>query len=586
MSESVKNPTNLLDALGARGRAAIERESEWLAIPAGHTLFEQGEDGDDLFILRSGSLGVYMPQPSGHLRLLALIRSGETAGEMAVISGEPRSATVIAIRDSELLRLSKEKFDRLIKGKPTLLEGLNHLLVHRLRQVSTGEQPALDPKFIAFLPANTRIDTNEIAKELGSRLSAQGHRIKLVGPEAAKQTSEWFHALETEYDQIFFCGSLENDAWNRFCARQSDRIFVLADAERIEAALPEDLLAQRAAHQLLDLIILHEATGARPISSMRWLEHLPVNRHFHLRRDKPADWDRIGRMITGSSIGLVLSGGGARAFSQIGVLRALDEAGVAIDAIGGTSMGGILAAGYALEWGVDEITERVHEAFVRTNPLSDVTLPLIGLVKGRKVERLLEENFGGVEIPDLWRPFFCVSSDLTSADIYVHATGNLARALRATIALPGILPPIVGENSVLVDGAVINNLPVDVMRSIHQGPIMAVDVARDRSMTPDMLSVEPQNAFFAQLRRPPIVSILMRSGTLTGQLQNDEQARAANLLLEPPLGEIDIRDWQAFDQAVEIGYRHASEVLAASSHLLETAPKRKPQPAPSGVSSE
>jgi NTE family protein len=577
MAEAVKNPTNLLDALGARGRAAIERESDLLAIPAGHILFEQGDKGDDLFILRSGSLGVYMPQPSGHLRLLALIRSGETAGEMAVISGEPRSATVIAIRDSELLRLSKEKFDRLIKGKPTLLEGLNRLLVQRLRQVSTGEQPALDPKFVAFLPTSSRIDASEIAHELGSRLSAQGHRVKLVGPEASKQSSEWFNALEAEYDQIFFCGSLENVAWNRLCARQSDRMFVLADADHIETELPEDLLAQRGAHQLLDLIILHAETGARSSSTTRWLERLPVNRHFHLRRDKPADWDRIGRMITGSGVGLVLSGGGARAFAQIGVLRALDEANIPIDAIGGTSMGGILAAGYALEWGVDEITERVHDAFVQTNPLSDVTLPLIGLVKGRKVERLLEENFGGSEIPDLWRPFFCVSSDLTSADIHVHARGNLAQALRATIALPGILPPIVGKSSVLVDGAVINNLPVDVMRSIHQGPIMAVDVARDRSMTPDMLSVEPQNAFFEQLRRPPIVSILMRSGTLTGQLQNSEQARAANLLLEPPLGEIDIRDWQAFDQAVEIGYRHASEVLAHSGHLLNPM---------SGVSSE
>jgi NTE family protein len=568
MAEAVKNPTNLLDALGARGRAAIERESDLLAIPAGHILFEQGDKGDDLFILRSGSLGVYMPQPSGHLRLLALIRSGETAGEMAVISGEPRSATVIAIRDSELLRLSKEKFDQLIKGKPTLLEGLNHLLVHRLRQVSTGEQPALDPKFVAFLPTSSRIDAGEIAHELGSRLAAQGHRVKLVGPEASKQSSEWFNALEAEYDQIFFCGSLQNVAWNRLCARQSDRIFVLADADHIETELPEDLLAQRGAHQLLDLIILHAESGTRSSSTTRWLERLPVNRHFHLRRDKPADWDRIGRMITGSGVGLVLSGGGARAFAQIGVLRALDEANIPIDAIGGTSMGGILAAGYALEWGVDEITERVHDAFVQTNPLSDVTLPLIGLVKGRKVERLLEENFGGSEIPDLWRPFFCVSSDLTSADIHVHARGNLAQALRATIALPGILPPIVGKSSVLVDGAVINNLPVDVMRSIHQGPIMAVDVARDRSMTPDMLSVEPQNAFFEQLRRPPIVSILMRSGTLTGQLQNSEQARAANLLLEPPLGEIDIRDWQAFDQAVEIGYRHASDVLAHSGHLL------------------
>lgn len=569
MANSAQNLTNLLDALGPRGRAAIEREADWLAIPAGHRLFELGDEGDDLFILRTGSLGVYLPQPGDKLRLLALIRPGETVGEMAVISGEPRSATVIAIRDSELMRLPKDRFDKLIKGKPRLLEGLNQLLVQRLRQVSSGVVPTPEPKVIAFLPTSPRIDCGDVARELSSRLTALGRSIELVGPEASQQTSEWFNALEARHDLIFLCGSLDNASWNRLCARQSDRIFVLADSERIEIELPQDLLAQRAAHQLLDLIILHQDSTASPKSASRWLQQLPVNRHFHLRRDTEADWDRIARMLDGRGVALVLSGGGARAFSQIGVLRALDEAGVAIDAIGGTSMGGILAAGHALGWGVNEISERVYDAFVRTNPLSDVTLPLISLVKGRKVKLLLEDNFGRIEIPDLWLPFFCVSSDLTRAELHVHNRGDLTKALRATIALPGILPPIVGEQGVLVDGAVINNLPVDVMRSIHQGPIMAIDVARDRSMTPDMFSIKPQNAFMQRFRKPPIVSILMRSGTLTGQLHNVAQAQSATLLLEPPLGEIDIRDWQAFDQAVQIGYEHASEVLSTEKHLLK-----------------
>ena len=569
MNNSTENPTNLLDALGSKGRAAIEREADWLAIPAGHTLFQKDDEGDDLFILRTGSLGVYLPQPGNRLQLLALIRPGETVGEMAVISGEPRSATVIAIRDSELMRLPKDRFDKLIKGRPRLLEGLNRLLVQRLRQISAGELPKPEPKVIAFLPTSEGIDTKSAAQELSARLSARGRRVKLVGPEAAERTSEWFNALEAKHDLVLLYGSLKNDVWNQLCARQSDRIFVVADSERIETELPRDLLAQRAAHQLLDLIILHRSYGARSTAASRWLEELPVNRHFHLRADKKEDWDRIARMLDGRGVGLVLSGGGARAFSQIGVLRAMDGAGIKADAIGGTSMGGILAAGYALGWSIDEISERVHDAFVRSNPLSDVTLPLIALVKGRKVERLLEENFGQTEIPDLWLPFFCVSSDLTCADLHVHNRGGLARALRATIALPGILPPIIGDNGVLVDGAVINNLPVDVMRSIHQGPIMAVDVARDRSMTPDMFSMKPQNALVQQLRRPPIVSILMRSGTLTGQVQNLQQARAATLLLEPPLGEIDIRDWQAFDQAVQIGYDYASKVLTDSHQLLE-----------------
>jgi len=568
MAETARNPIDLLEALGPRGRKAIEHEAEWFAIPAGHTLFRQGDDGDDLYLVASGSLGVYQQRPSGDLRLLALIQAGETVGEMALISGERRSATVIAIRDSELLRLSREKFDRLLKRQPELLKGINRLLVERLRHASSGRRPHIEPKTVGFLPANPMIQSDLIAAALAQRLETLGYRVRLVGPESAGQTSEWFNKLEAEYDHIFLHGTLDNTAWVRLCARQSDRILVVASADRVENQLPEDILKERSAHQLLDLVLAYDRDTGASGSATDWLELLPFNRHYHLREKNENDWSRLARAILGQSVGLVLSGGGARAFSQIGVLKALQDEGIPVDAVGGASMGAVLAAGIGMEWGVDELKERIHESFVKSNPLSDVTLPLLGIIKGRKVERLLVENFGEADIPDLWLPFFCVSSNLSNGDLYIHSRGPVTKALRASISLPGVLPPVIEQSNILVDGAVINNLPVDIMRTMHQGPIMAVDVARDRSMKPEMLAMGSEATTWSQIKRLPILSILMRSGTVSGEAQNTLQALNADLLLEPPLGEIEIRNWGAFDEAVEIGYEHASAMLSGAGYIL------------------
>lgn len=584
MVGSAQNPIDLLEALGPKGRKAIEREAEWFAIPAGHTLFNKGDHGDDLYIVAAGSLGVFLPRASGELQLLAMIQAGETVGEMALISGERRSATVIAIRDSELLRLSRDRFERLLKRQPDLLTGINRLLVERLRNASAGRRPRFEPKTIGLLPANPTIQGDLIAAALAQRLESLGYRVRLVGPESAGQTSAWFNQLESEYDHIFLHGTLDNTAWVRLCARQSDRILVVASAGRVENHLPDDLLKERAAHQLLDLVLVYERQNNTSGSASEWLKNMPFNRHYHLREKHEADWSRLSRAILGQSVGLVLSGGGARAFSQIGVLKALRDEGIPVDAVGGASMGAVLAAGIAMEWGVEELKERIHESFVKSNPLSDLTFPLLGIVKGRKVERLLGENFGEIDIPDLWLPFFCVSSNLSSGDLFVHDDGSVTEALRASISLPGVLPPVVQKSNILVDGAVINNLPVDIMRTMHQGPIMAVDVARDRSMKPEMLAMDSDATIWSQFRRLPILSILMRSGTVSGEAQNTVQALNADLLLEPPLGEIEIRDWSAFDESIEIGYEHASAMLSGAGHLLRPRPRASKAPARAAAS--
>ena len=269
---------------------------------------------------------------------------------------------------------------------------------------------------------------------------------------------------------------------------------------------------------------------------------------------------RLARFIAGRAVGLVLGGGGARGFAHIGIIKALIEAHVPFDSIGGASMGAIIAAGLAAEWGIEELTERMRAVFVTSNPLSDYTLPLIALVRGKKVSTLLQEHFGDMRIEELPKPYFCVSSDLTTGRIHEHRNGRVWRALRASVALPGILPPVTHHGHLLVDGGVMNNLPVDVMRTRNVGPIIACDITGEVDMTvrDQRYGERPVWSLIWQRMRgtPSIVSILMRSGTVGSEAQRRIVREQADYIYEPPLIDVGLRDWKAFDRAIAEGYAH------------------------------
>jgi NTE family protein len=224
-------------------------------------------------------------------------------------------------------------------------------------------------------------------------------------------------------------------------------------------------------------------------------------------------------------------------------------------------MGAVIAAGLAAEWDLDELTARMRDAFVVHNPLSDFTLPLIALLRGKQVSERLQQHFGERRIEDLPKPFFCVSSDLTTGRIHVHRRGLLWRALRASVALPGILPPVTHHGHLLVDGGVMNNLPVDVMALQARGPIIASDVTGevDLHVADSRYGERPIWWLLWQRMRgtPSIVSILMRSGTVGSEAQRRVVREQADFLFEPPLSAIGLRDWKSFDQAIAEGYTHA-----------------------------
>lgn len=216
-------------------------------------------------------------------------------------------------------------------------------------------------------------------------------------------------------------------------------------------------------------------------------------------------------------------------------------------------------------WDDEEMDRRIRAAFVDSSPLDDIAFPLLAMTRGLKVNQRLEEHFGKRQIADLWLPFFCLSSNLTTGAYQLHKQGVVWEALRASIALPGVMPPVTIDNNVLVDGAVIKNFPADVMRSLQLGPIVGVDVTSGRSLDAAAMSKPPplfKWLFSGDWRKgPPIVSLLMRAATVTTGRDLTAARDASDILVLPQVDKVEIRDWKAYEPAVEAGYTATMDVL-------------------------
>ena len=536
-------------------------ESTWFGLPGGTLLKREGDNNQALFLVVTGCLGVFAADDKGQRRLVAHVPAGETVGEMSLISGESHSAQLVALRDTELLRVSPRGFELLISRHPRVMLNLMRILVRRLHDTTRSASDGARPKTFAIVPIQDGLENAAIARRIVAVLNDMGSRAAVLDSSSAEQSAEWFSNFEATHDVVFYRGDSPDGAWTNLCLRQADRIFLLARSDRPLPLRPLDMpVFKERASGLPELLLLRPAGAKQALPEHFALRTGLFESHHNVRQGNLEDVRRLARFISGRAVGIVLAGGGARGFAHIGVIKALKEANVPFDHLGGASMGAIIAAGLADEWSIEELTERVRAAFVKTNPLSDYTIPLIALVRGKKVSTLLRENFGDKRIEELAKPFFCVSSDLTTGRIHEHRSGPLWRALRASVALPGILPPVTHHGHLLVDGGVMNNLPVDVMRQLGSGPIIASDVTGeiDLQARDDHYGERPIWWLIWQRMRgsPSIVSILMRSGTVGSEAQRRVVREQADYLFEPPLDGIGLRDWQSFDRAIKEGYDH------------------------------
>jgi NTE family protein len=573
----------------------IRGRVRWIELAAGATLIEQGGSGDAGYLSISGRLRVYVAADGAPPRAVRELGRGEVIGEMALFTGEPRSATVVAVRDSVLVEFSKADFEALLAQHPQLSIGFTRQMIRRL-QTEHLRRPSAAPVTIGLLPVSPRVDIDAFARALAEQLARHGRVTRMdaaaldaaVGAGAStdaaagERVAVALDALEAQHDFVLLVADAAPGVWSERVVRNSDEILLVADALDAPAVHPleSQLLDRRPARSEAAeiLVLLHDAARVMPRDTRTWLARRPVAGHVHVRPALSRDMARLARLVSRKAVGLVLGGGGARGFAHLGVWRALAERGIEIDVVGGTSVGAVMAAVIAADRPIDIAFDVTRRAFAR-NPTGDFNLlPLVSLIRGGRVRRAVRTAIdtlagGPIAIEDLWKGYFCIASNYTQAAEQRLTHGDLGHAVLASGAIPGALPPVVHEGDLLCDGGTFNNFPVDAMRDWRGvGRVIGVDlsvrsgrkhefdeVPGSLALLLDRLKPRAQQRY----RLPTLIAYLLNITILYSASRQDEGERLTDLYLKPPLHRVGLLQWSRFDDVVRQGHEHAVEVLDA-----------------------
>lgn len=563
------------------------------SVPANSLLFRQNEESDNMCIVINGQFQVHVVDDNLQTQILGMIGRGGTVGEMGLISGAQHTANVKALRDSTVAYLARAAYEDLLKQYP--LE-INHTFVRSIlahnNQENRGE-PSSCAKTIALVNLSPQMEIQSFLQPLMSSLNALVSSVvltsELVDQAFMRQgvgqcdfTSEdnaglvqWLSEQETINELIIYCTDPMLSHWTRRCLRQADQIVFLADAQdspdikAIERLIGDELV-DKPGEKIL--VMQHPHQTGTPTATTAWLKPRTINRYYHVKSGRVQDFERLARFLTGQAIGLVLGGGAARGFAHIGVLKALKELKIAVDLVGGNSMGAILAAEFALQWDEREMLEQTRQLCLQGDSL---TLPMVSLFSGNVMTAALRKLFGDLYIEDLWIPFFCVSCNISRAKLMTHRQGKLLSALLSSNTPPGLFPPQVSQGDLLVDGALLNNLPVDVMRSLNgRGRVIAVDVNEREDLldnTDNMggisgwrLAWKRLNPLEPKVKMPNMVQILTRASMIGGLAQQKKMHEGlADLYLQPPVNNFPLMGYADAEKIANAGYHYAYEQLSA-----------------------
>lgn len=614
----------LLAGLGDSALADLARSARWWRLDAGEVLFERGAPAGSLYLVHRGRLRFSTDDdPTGGT---AEVAAGQTVGEIGLLANVPRTATVTAVRDSILISIGQEELNAVLETHPSAGLALARTVAARAASVGRpkrGERPGV----VAVLDVNIRP-----GDQGATRLA---HALARVVPGAAVldvthcaddasavAASEQQHALTLVLlgDPPSHDGAGTEHRPRRAsdvsAVHQADLILAVVDGERPMARIDErtlallDVLASRPAPPMIEVVVRQPLGTTRPSGTPRVLDRLfPIDdatstvsdgerptgaTQQSITRSHPVHHldgtartiDRLGRRLCGDRIGIVLSGGGARAMAHLGVIRTLVGAGLPIDVIGGTSMGAVVAtaigragAGPTID-DVDQVIERFGEVMPRLALGRRFTLPAVSLLSVRRARSALRDLLGDDDLTDAWIPTFVITGDLTRSRLTVVDRGPSALWARASASAPGLWPAVADPAGGLhVDGALFDNLPIAPMRSQGIDRIVASNVSnRSRfGVQPGSPQVDSPLAWLAQrVRRGPantyplLGKVLGRTVVAASLAEQTSAADLADAIIEPAVDHIGLTDYGTFSDAVTAGEAAARSWLESGPEMLET----------------
>jgi predicted acylesterase/phospholipase RssA/CRP-like cAMP-binding protein len=549
-------------------------------VKGGSQFITEGKGSDTLFLLVSGRLRVSRTLPSGERLMYNEVLPGDCVGETGMILRQPRTADITATRESVVAVLNYQDYeDVLIKYPVELSRAFSHAIYRHLRHERQIDKRGRAQSFY-LLPIHSSIKIDKITEQLFAALSTHG-KCEVIDEHKVANMQDFGRGLdqkESENDFLLFKGKPDFNSIETTNFEHADQLIIVADSEKSPAlTFIEENLKELPNFELMrrHLLLLHPEDVKFCSDRHIWNEHRKCERVYPAKYDQATDYERLARFLLEKAIGLVLGGGGARGFAHLGILRAFEEAKIPIDIIGGNSMGALIGASYVA--GIP--LESIHKEILKHSKSGmKLTLPVVSILSNRNLAGAFQDALGETNIENLWVPFFAAACNLTDADTYVLDSGPLWKAVLASNSPAGLFPPVVNDGMLLVDGAVLENVPVRAMRQRLSTPlerrrgnglVVAIDVdVKERfsvdQQTKDLSAWGKLKSHFSRTTDtlPGIVDILMQVAHIGGLSQRQQTKRGADIYLEPPLAEFKIMDYKKAEKIIEVGYQYANQQIS------------------------
>lgn len=588
LPHAVGSDPELLDLLSAC--------ANWVRMERGEVLWEQGEPADGWYVLVSGELSVTVTE-HGVARKIGSVRRGEVFGEVALIRGEPRSAAILATRDSWLARFDTRLLAEEILTRESALRALVQSLAGHL---AGAQSSAIAARVITLLPRDASLDAGRFVRDLADALGQGG---MIVDPAVLRQDGvvgdaehlptehpawlrfeAWVESRRQDMSYLLLVTDGQDNPWTRTAVDQADTVLLLADAgadparSDMERAVL-DRFAQSQAPAVW-LALEHPANQGIPVGTAAWLDARKVDHHAHLRQGHKGDIARLARWLTGQILGVALSGGGARGFTHLGVVAAMYEYGYEVDLISGTSAGSMAGGLLARAGSPKELMDgalKVIEA--HGNPFVEFDLPIISLLRNKSMSNSLHNTFGEVAIEDNWIPFRVVATDLTDSRRIVFERGPVWRRVLAASSPPGIMAPVIDNGHLFCDGGLVDNLPVSVLLEANCKLNFASYVGSAPELPAPLSGLPTSWAFLLDkvLRRkrhsdvPTLLTTLLQCVSVPAAAQLEDARKSADVFFQPDLSAFSVTDIGGARAMFETGYAHARAVLEKRKGMLHDA---------------
>ncbi|XP_022900031.2 neuropathy target esterase sws isoform X1 [Onthophagus taurus] len=598
---------------------------DWVFLESGRAIYRQDEDSDSTFLVLSGRLRSVITHENEKKEVVAEYGKGDLIGIVEMVTHTKRGTTVIGVRDSELAKLPEGLFNAIKLRFPIVVTRLIDLLGHRILgswqkqniHISQGKS-AVDSRptqsnfsTVAIVAVSDDVPLTAFTYELYHCLTVIGPTLRLTSdvikktlgatimdPSNEYRLTSWLAQQEDQHKISLYQCDLTYSLWTQRCIRQADCILIVGLGSREPCLGKVEREVERIAMRTQKELVLLHSDGSKPHNTIAWRNMRSwVQSHHHILCPKRmfsrksmyrinelygkvcmsepnihSDFSRLARWLTGTSVGLVLGGGGARGSAHVGMIKAIQEAGIPIDMVGGVSIGAFMGALWCQERNITTVTQKAREWSKKMTQwwrqILDLTYPMTSMFSGRDFNQTIKGTFNETYIEDLWLPYFTITTDITASCMRIHQHGSLWRYVRSSMSLSGYMPPLCDpcDGHLLLDGGYTNNLPADVMRSLGANHILAIDVGSvdDQDLTNygDDLSGwwllwKRWYPFTSSVKVPNLPDIQSRLAYVSCVRQLEEVKTSGYCeYIRPPIDKYRTLQFGSFDEIKEVGYQH------------------------------